>query len=120
MSQGLYSHTTRAAGTVLTAVIYNADHQNHITNLNPTLIGGYSDSVGQMRTVSDPGLAGTEILASSVAGEFERMRYAIKRLAYTDQWYEVPFTLKTRVITQAAYDALGGAVETGTLYLIVG
>lgn len=25
-------HTTRAIGTVLTAAIYNADHQNHITN----------------------------------------------------------------------------------------
>lgn len=25
-------HTTRASGTVLTASIYNADHQNHITN----------------------------------------------------------------------------------------
>lgn len=25
-------HTTRATGTVLTAAIYNADHQNHITN----------------------------------------------------------------------------------------
>lgn len=25
-------HTTRATGTVLTAAIYNADHQNHVTN----------------------------------------------------------------------------------------
>ena len=118
MSQGLYSHTTRAAGTVLTAVIYNADHQNHIDNLNPTLIGGYSDTVGQMRIVSDPGGAGTEILASSLAAELERVRFALKRLAYTDQWYEVPFTVKTLVKTQAAYDAL--SPEVGTLYLIVG
>jgi hypothetical protein len=27
-------HTTRATGTVLTATIYNTDHQNHITNAN--------------------------------------------------------------------------------------
>lgn len=27
-------HTTRATGTVLTAAIYNTDHQNHITNAN--------------------------------------------------------------------------------------
>lgn len=27
-------HTTRATGTILTAAIYNADHQNHITNAN--------------------------------------------------------------------------------------
>jgi hypothetical protein len=34
-------HTTRATGTILTAAIYNADHQNHITNasnLNSELI----------------------------------------------------------------------------------
>lgn len=40
-------HTTRATGTILTAAIYNADHQNHITNatnLNIALgaIGGVS------------------------------------------------------------------------------
>lgn len=40
-------HTTRATGTILTAAIYNADHQNHITNatnLNVALlaIGGVS------------------------------------------------------------------------------
>src|SRR3990172_2238956 len=28
----IVAHTTRATGTVLTASIYNADHQNHITN----------------------------------------------------------------------------------------
>jgi len=27
-------HTTRATGTILTAAIYNADHQNHISNAN--------------------------------------------------------------------------------------
>ncbi len=27
-------HTTRATGTILTAAIYNGDHQNHITNAN--------------------------------------------------------------------------------------
>lgn len=27
-------HTTRATGTVLTAAIYNTDHQNHITNVS--------------------------------------------------------------------------------------
>lgn len=119
MSQGLYTHTTRAAGTVLTAVIYNGDHQNHITNDNPTMMGGYSDTVGQMRISSDPGAAGSEVLAPTLAGELERLRFAIKRLAYTNEWYEVPFTLKTLVVTQAAYDGLG-TPETNTLYLIVG
>ena len=30
----IVAHTTRASGTVLTASIYNADHENHITNAN--------------------------------------------------------------------------------------
>lgn len=34
-----YSHTTRATGTVLTAAIYNADHDNHVLN-NVNRAGG--------------------------------------------------------------------------------
>jgi hypothetical protein len=119
MSQGLYSITTRAAGTVLTAVIYNADHQNHVTNAQPLQIGSYSDTVGQMRSTQDPGAIGGETLASTLAGELERLRFAVGRLAYSTQWYGTPNTLKTLVVTQAAYDALVPP-ETGTLYLIVG
>lgn len=90
MSQGLYSHTTRSVGTILTASIYNADHQNHITNLNPTMSGGYSDDVGQMQSVSDPGGVGTESLATNLAGELEHLRFVIARILGAAQWYETP------------------------------
>lgn len=92
MSSGLYSHTTRGIGTVLTAAIYNADHNNHITNANPSQHGGYSDSVPEMQTMVNPGGVGTEVLASNLAGEIARLRYVINRIAGTTHWYEAPVT----------------------------
>ena len=90
MSVGLYSHTTRAIGTVLTAAIYNSDHTNHITNQNPVMTGAYSDSVGQYQTNTDPGGVGSESLAGNLAGELERLRFAIKRITGKAQWYVAP------------------------------
>lgn len=90
MSTGLYSHTTRAIGTVLTAAIYNSDHQNHITNLNPTMSGGYQDSVGQKQALSDPGGLGSEVLAGNLAAELEQIRFSIKRIQGTAHWYQAP------------------------------
>lgn len=92
MSTGLYSHTTRATGTVLTAAIYNSDHQNHITNLNPTMMGGYGDSIGQMQAMSDPGGLGSEVLAGNLAAELEHLRFSIARIQGTTHWYEAPAT----------------------------
>lgn len=92
MSTGLYSHTTRAIGTVLTAAIYNSDHQNHITNLNPTMMGGYQDSVGQMQATSDPGGLGSEVLAGNIAAELQQIRFAINRIQGTTHWYQAPAT----------------------------
>lgn len=92
MSTGLYSHTTRAIGTVLTAAIYNADHANHITNANPSMHGAHSDTVTQMKLTSDPGGVGSESLADSLAKELEYIRFCIKRIAGTAEWYAAPVT----------------------------
>lgn len=48
-------HTTRATGTVLTAAIYNADHQNHITNanaLNAELVTATANIVSLLPTLT--------------------------------------------------------------------
>lgn len=110
MSVGLYSHVTRATGTVLTAAIYNGDHVNHITNQTPQMTGAYSDNVAQMQSATDPGLVGTESLAGSLAGELERLRFAIKRLGGGAQWYVAPVTgtFTTSVVTPVVDS--GGAV----------
>lgn len=90
MSQGQYSHTQRAVGQVLTAAIYNADHQSHITNQNPAMSGGYSDTVAEMQLMTDPGGVGSESLAATLAGELERIRFQIDRIIGGTHWYEAP------------------------------
>lgn len=106
MSSGLYSHTTRGTGTVLTAAIYNGDHQNHITNQNPQMTGAYSDNVTQMQLNTDPGGIGSESLAPSMAGELERLRFAIKGITGKAQWYAPPTT---------TLESLSGGVFTNPL-----
>lgn len=90
MSEGLYSIVTRASGTILTAAIYNSDHQNHVTNQNPEETGAYSDTAAQMQIQTSPGGVGSESLAPSLAGELERLRYMIAELMGTTYWYSSP------------------------------
>lgn len=85
-----YSHVTRANGTILTASIYNTDHQNHIDNNIPSTIDDASASVGAMQTTTTPGTVGAESLATTLEGEIQRLRYAIKEIKGSAQWYGVP------------------------------
>ena len=91
----LYTHTTRASGTILTASIYNSDHQNHITFGDAQYSGGWEASVGQMQIQTDPGEQGSESLGSSISDEIEQLRFAIKETkakldASVAYWYETP------------------------------
>jgi hypothetical protein len=93
----LYSHTTRSTGTTLTAAIYNGDHQNHIDNGIPAQLDDYSSNATQMQSTVDPGEASSESLATSLAGELERLRFAIKETkdafgTAVEQWYSTPAT----------------------------
>lgn len=132
MSSGLYTHTSRATGTILTSAIYNADHQNHITNQNPTMTGALADSISQFQSVQDPGTIGSENLPTSLAGEIQCLRFAIRRLIAADQWYEDKGALATAgelaavqasipllvTLTQVEYDALDPP-NPNTYYFIV-
>jgi hypothetical protein len=89
---GNYSITTRAPGTVLTASIYNADHQNHVNNATPQGLDDYSETVTQMQLVADPGESGLESLPTSIAGELERLRFVIQEIktrfnSVVPHWY---------------------------------
>jgi hypothetical protein len=90
VSFGGYTHVTRASGTILTAAIYNNDHQNHIINQNPQMTGAYSDTLSQFQLITDPGDLGSENLAPSLAGEIERLRYQVKAITGEAQWYIPP------------------------------
>jgi len=104
----LYSHTTRAAGTILTAVIYNTDHQNHVDNQIPTKMEDSSANVAGMQANTDPGDVGTESLATSLQGEIERLRFQLKAVTGEAQWYVPPATDLATV----------GAVPAGSLRLL--
>ncbi len=92
MGSGLYSHNTRATGLTLTASIYNTDHQNHIDNHNTEQMDDYSTSVAQMQTQTDPGEQGSESQPTTLAGELERLRFAVSACVGKTYWYETPLT----------------------------
>ena len=87
---GLYSHTNRATGLVLTATIYNGDHQNHIDNHIPAQMDDYSANAAGMQANTDPYPGASESLPTSLAGELERIRYILKQITGTAQWYIDP------------------------------
>ena len=87
---GLYSHTTRTTGTTLTASIYNTDHQNHIDNYVPSQMDDYSTNAAEMQTTTNPGENGSESLATTMAGELERLRFILAELTAGTQWYSSP------------------------------
>ncbi len=81
---GLYTLLrTYVDGQVLGASDYVGDHQQHITNQNPQSTGSYSTDPSQMAIVTDTGDTGTPSLAGSLAGELERLRFAIKQIKET-------------------------------------
>lgn len=107
----LYSHTTRADGLILTASIYNADHQNHINNGIPGQLDDYSLNVTEMRTQTDPGEQGTESLSTSLAAELERLRFTIAELKGKTYWYETPATtLESTSVAANANSILAGQI----------
>lgn len=83
----LYTITTRASGTILTAAIYNTDHQNHVNNGDAQHLGGFSANTSQMRTQTSPGDIGTESLSLSISDELARIRYMIAQLRGSTFWY---------------------------------
>ena len=76
----------------------NAEFDNILNNMNPSGIGDYSTNAAQMRTQTDPGTFGSESLATSLAGEIERLRYVISRIIDGDNtsWYDtIPVSLSS-------------------------
>ena len=76
------------SGDTVTAADYVADLTKiGVTNLIPTCIGDYSDNLSQMQTTTDPYPGGVPSLPTTIAGEIERLRYAIKAICGWSQWY---------------------------------
>lgn len=68
----------------------NSEFDNILNNLNPAGVNGYEDDVTQMQKQTSPGAVGTEVLATSLGGELERIRFALARALGTTYWYTAP------------------------------
>ena len=90
---------TYVDGDILSASDYMLDHQQHIDNQDPQHTDDYSSSVTTMRSNTDHGDVNTESLATTLAGEIERLRYAIKHIkeklngSSIAQWYAKSYSL---------------------------
>jgi len=84
----------------------NAEFDNILDNLDPDGIDDYSVSVAQMKLTTDPGEVGSESQPTSLSGEHERLRFAIKEMKGTDEWYETADS-DINQLTSDLDDALG-------------
>jgi hypothetical protein len=74
----------------VTATDLNAEFDNILNNLTAANVDDFSANVSQMQSTVDPGEVGTESLATSVAGEIQRLRKLILEITGEDEWYESP------------------------------
>jgi hypothetical protein len=106
---GNYSKvTTVVTGATILAADRNAEHDNHITNMTPAGGDDYSTNAAQMQSTADPYPAASESLATSLAGELERLRFVIKQITGEAQWYIDPDTTIASLFAQTAGDGLTG------------
>ena len=84
---GLGVITQRSTGETIDAAKYNGDRQELVNMMEPQQIDDYSANTTQMQTITDPGDIGSESLPTTIAGENERIRFCIKRMKGTSQWY---------------------------------
>ena len=103
---GLYTHTAILDGAVLSASVYNGDHQNHINNREPSKVDDLSGTITEFGQERDPGELGSEILAISMAEEIKSLRFAIAEMKIV-AWYPGTFT-RTQPLNCLVFDTGGG------------
>lgn len=81
---------TWASLEVLTNEDLNDEFDNIINSLSNTTLDDYSTNVAQMQLQTSPGTVGSESLATSLAGELERIRFVIARITGKTYWYDAP------------------------------
>lgn len=104
---------TWVSNEVLTASDLNAEFNNLLNNTIPASIEDYSADVATMQSTTDPGGVGTESLATTLAGELTRIRFAIKRIVGGAQWYTAPVIDLGSTISAA--DIASDAVTTAKI-----
>lgn len=114
MPGGLFPRLTIwVANQKLTAAAIDAEFDNIINNLLPAMIDDYSVNVAQMQIVTSPGNVGTESLATSLAGELERLRFMIEAITGEPIWYQSPVTNLLQLNTALGAAALANKISSG-------
>ena len=99
-------------GQLITASLWNNEWNNVGTNLNPSGVGGYSDTDTQMQIQTAPYPGSVTSHASSIAGELERIRYQLSAILGPTTpafWYAAPPTNLTNVASQLI--PIGGVID---------
>lgn len=74
-------------GDTITGTLYTADLTHIMNSMTPACVDDLSPTVGEMQITVSPGLVGTEVQATSLAGEIHRLRYLFASLCTWPQWY---------------------------------
>jgi hypothetical protein len=82
----------------------NAEFDNVLAAMRPSLMDDYSANTAEMQVTTDPGEVGTESLATTLAGEIARIRFIIAEITGENEWYESPISSLT---------GLANAIGTG-------
>ena len=95
---GVYK--TYAEHEVLLHADLNASFERTVTANSATCVDDYSSSTSQMRATANPYPGSAESLATSLAGEIERLRYQLNALVGKAYWYHVaPQCFETSLAT---------------------
>lgn len=101
------------SGDILTAADLNAEFDNILNNLVPLGLDDYSTNVAQMQVQTDPGEVGSESLATTLAGELARIRFAIAEMKGTSYWYPSATTSLSQLATALGTTLLANRVSSG-------
>lgn len=119
---GNWSITPRADGTVLTAAIYNADHQAVVDNFEPAKMDDYSPDLSTLRTATQ---ATEGAMPATLAGEVAALRYEVLTLKGALQgsvnpayWYTVLATPRVARVGARIKRATDQALAAGTATVV--
>ena len=85
---GTYSKIkTVITGETITASDRNAEHDNHITNADPSGHGSNIANAAALQAVSDPYAGATEVLPTDLETRLQQICYVIKQITGKTQWY---------------------------------
>jgi len=99
----IFSRTKNWGTEVLTDADLEAQLDLIINNLVPAMIEDYSATLGEMQTETDPYPASVASLATSLAGEIERLRYQITQLTGESNWYKDPNKSIKKMVNTGTY-----------------